>query len=1220
MVKISNEISLEQIDTNKLAVEIIKCASESRNEEELKMAVEKLIDPIIKEWGIKASYEHKTRHEISGIRKDALYGHVIIEYKKPGELDSKSNFIKFKEKLKEYITKEAVDPKYFGRWFGIIIDGYKISFVRFRKNEWEEQEEPLPVNAQTILRLLESIRGLRRKPVDAEFLLLDFGPKSEISKKVILTFYNSLDGNVKPRTNMLFNDWKRVFSQVCSYSPDKLAGLVEYYGLSGKVDVEKLLYAIHTYYTILMKLLTSEIVTLFADSLLGSYLKRVEEAYYRSHKEMLEELKDLEEGGIFVTVGIRNFLEADYFAWYLDEWNEKIAEAIFEIVKKLLDYEPATVELNPERVKDLFKRLYQNLVPRDIRHRLGEYFTPDWLAELVLNEVGYDGNPDKRVLDPACGSGTFLVLVIKRIKEYADEHFLDKRELIQKIINNVKGIDLNPLAVLASKANYLIALSDLLRYRPREGIEIPIYLADSISIERGQKWKTLDSEGEQEFRLYTTEGEFWIPSEVIEKGILKEILLYIDTGIKLDQSENEFLNFLDKALKKLNVSLTKVSIGRLKRLYKKIYDLEYRYHKNRIWTQLLKNSFAPLLIGKFDYVIGNPPWINWENLPEFYRNSTKELWDNYGLLEKTKGMGLGKVRRDIATLFVARCFSQYVKDNGILSFLIPFNVLKTQGGAGFRKYLVNNTEVVKVHELSELYPFEGATNRTGLIVIKHGNTKFPIKCTFWVYHKTSGIPQEMELEEVKKTTKQFDIVLSSIETNKPEEPWMLITEKSFTVLKKVIGLSEYRAYAGTYPGINSIYWISNIQKQPKGVLIENVATTGKVHVKKEVAVVEEDLIYPLVRGRDVSKWFFKINNYIILPHDKNGKCYNESQFKVNFPDAYKYFLKFKEKLKGRSVYKLLGRNDPFYAIYDIGDYTFSKNKVAWKDISGKISAVGEFGGAVVLQEFDDKLIGKKTIIPAITLMFIPCKSSEEAHYLSSILNSIINRLIVSGYSVLHVSTHIVKYFRLKKFNPKDELHLKLSELSKKAHELAKKYYEQNDLVAQAELKKVEEEIDKTVAKLYGITDEELEEIKKTLKILKEGEVEEEESEEEEIILPKAKDIDVKVEPLFIEENETNKLSCIISNNSDKPLSNVKTNVYLGSESLVSESIKKIDEKSFQTINFNSPKLKPGEYELRIVLDIGGNKIEEKRKLFVGSEKKAKKVKSTLDEEIERALK
>ncbi|MCW3129821.1 MAG: N-6 DNA methylase [Methanophagales archaeon] len=129
-------------------------------------------------------------------------------------------------------------------------------------------------------------------------------------------------------------------------------------------------------------------------------------------------------------------------------------------------------------MQDLFKRLYQNLVPKRVRHDLGEYFTPDWIAELVLKEAGYDGDIERRVLDPACGSGTFLVLAIKEAKSYAEEHFItDKRELLWKIVHNIVSIDLNPLAVLASRANYVIALGDLIRYIPKEGVEIPVYLA-----------------------------------------------------------------------------------------------------------------------------------------------------------------------------------------------------------------------------------------------------------------------------------------------------------------------------------------------------------------------------------------------------------------------------------------------------------------------------------------------------------------------------------------------------------------------------------------------------------------------------------------------------------------------------------------------------------------------------------------------------------------------
>ncbi|MFQ6119212.1 MAG: hypothetical protein ACE5KE_04900, partial [Methanosarcinales archaeon] len=91
---------------------------------------------------------------------------------------------------------------------------------------------------------------------------------------------------------------------------------------------------------------------------------------------------------------------------------------------------------------------------------------------------------------------------------------------------------------------------------------------------------------------------------------------------------------------------------------------------------------------------------------------------------------------------------------------------------------------------------------------------------------------------------------------------------------------------------------------------------------------------------------------------------------------------------------------------------------------------------------------------------------------------------------VHVTNDVPRYVYIPQFNPQNKPHIKLSNLSKKAHELAKKYYEQDDSIAQYELKKVEEEIDRIVAELYGITDEELDEIRKTLRILKEGKVEE----------------------------------------------------------------------------------------------------------------------------------
>ena len=148
----------------------------------------------------------------------------------------------------------------------------------------------------------------------------------------------------------------------------------------------------------------------------------------------------------------------------------------------------------------------------------------------------------------------------------------------------------------------------------------------------------------------------------------------------------------------------------------------------------------------------------------------------------------------------------------------------------------------------------------------------------------------------------------------------------------------------------------------------------------------------------------------------------------------------------------------------------------WKDISGKISARGEFGGAAVITPMNDIFCGKKTIIPDGTLMFIPVQSKDEAHYLAAILNSMVVRFVAKAYSVLHVRGHIVNYVGIRNFDPSNDVHKRLVELSKKAHEFA-------SVNSVAQLASIEEKIDETVAKIYSLDQKELRQIEKSHSIL-----------------------------------------------------------------------------------------------------------------------------------------
>src|SRR5205823_1422322 len=143
--------------------------------------------------------------------------------------------------------------------------------------------------------------------------------------------------------------------------------------------------------------------------------------------------------------------------------------------------EPASAILLPEAKQDLLKQFYTSLVEEQIRHDLGEYYTPDWLAQHLLNEAGYKGNVEVKVLDPSCGSGTFLVEAITRLRQACVSQQMAPLDTLNTILTNVKGLDLNPLAVISARANYILSIYDLV-FDLGHDIELPVYLADSINV------------------------------------------------------------------------------------------------------------------------------------------------------------------------------------------------------------------------------------------------------------------------------------------------------------------------------------------------------------------------------------------------------------------------------------------------------------------------------------------------------------------------------------------------------------------------------------------------------------------------------------------------------------------------------------------------------------------------------------------------------------------
>lgn len=131
---------------------------------------------------------------------------------------------------------------------------------------------------------------------------------------------------------------------------------------------------------------------------------------------------------------------------------------------------------------DLFRETYNRIFPRTVRHALGEYYTPPWLADRILNSVSYCQTGFESLLDPCCGSGVFLLQGLKRILRRASHQGVPVTAPL--ITQNLFGRDVNPVSVFACKANLRInvyRLTGIVLPDQLENVQCADFLKDDIS-------------------------------------------------------------------------------------------------------------------------------------------------------------------------------------------------------------------------------------------------------------------------------------------------------------------------------------------------------------------------------------------------------------------------------------------------------------------------------------------------------------------------------------------------------------------------------------------------------------------------------------------------------------------------------------------------------------------------------------------------------------------
>ena len=1039
------------------AKEINRAARSADNEEELRIDMESAIRKLAADLDMDVDPENE-RTVLSG-RPDAVYGDLIIEYKNPNRSDNwveeafsgrnedDSGIIDYMYDIaQERAHNEEEQEAILDKMVGVGTNGHKIFFCRYRPQERVEAissgqtplfglsrqdvEEGVKIidvydiqdGARTFLTFL---RSLSRRPLTSEKLAEVYGPDGEIAQEAVQELYQELTDSIgeHPRVSTLYNEWERVFGivygeEMGQISDDRqLFGNI--YGLE-EPEVRPLLFSVHTYYALLMKMLSTELLSTIRET-------PIEEAglYEPNDEELKRKLSEMEDGKQYELAGLEDFFEEGFFGWYLDVWNPGIAEQIRGMAEELTGFEPATPTIKQEVVRDILKDLYQELVPRVIRHDLGEYLTPDWLAEVTIEETGFEG--DGRMLDPGCGSGTFLVEAIDKIKSNSDN---EGEDLLEEIINKVAGFDLNPISVISSRTNYLLSIGELAFYS--SSVRIPVYQCDSVLTP--SKYVDVRSIGNgsngEGYKISTREGEFSVPAFEKQERI-EDLLSLVNDYVGMDASTDEFLSVAEDELDVGENWRPMVS-----ELYNDIHQLE-KEGRDGVWTQLLRNRLAPEFIDEFDYIVGNPPWVNWESLSEEYRETTKDLWEDYGLftLSGTEAR-LGGGKKDITMLFTYVAMDQYLKDEGRLGFLITQSVFKSQkAGEGFRRFRLGDKEhlkVVRVSDMVDLQPFD-ASNRTSLLVLDKGEeTEYPIPYTVWEKEKSGAISEDYTLPEVLDRVSKVEQEAAPIQPDNPTSPWLTSEKGTIETLRKAVGESEYEAHEGVNTGgANGVYWVDVLSRESDGTLrIQNRPDMGRKDIEQHKGVVESDLIYPLYRGRDVGRFSTEYERYVILAQEPETRAgIPVDEMRIEHPKTYQFLSNFEKPLRERALFKRYydTEEDPFYSMYNVGPYTVSPYLVVWRYVSKTFKSA-------VLNPVEDEYLDEKNVIADHRLMLVGLENENEAHFVCSLLNSVFSRTIVERYTVdTQISTHVLENVKVPKYDAENPVHQELADLSKKAH-------------------------------------------------------------------------------------------------------------------------------------------------------------------------------------------
>ena len=769
---------------------------------------------------------------------------------------------------------------------------------------------------------------------------------------------------------------------------------------------------------------------------------------------------------------VKNFVEEDFFRWIKDdEILSQIGPALKSLQRKLqwLDFRAA-------RKMSLLSGIYAEIMPPEQKAEYGEVFTPSWLTDMIISSIEGVEKENVRFLDPACGTGNFLRSTISRKIEYLSGKY-PKPKVLEIVLGQICGLDINPISVVIAKTTVMLALSELLK-DSEYPVELPIYLCDSLflpkmSVTSTSKTTTiiLDSE------------EIKLPIRILAAGTaLFDNLIQVVGSLAKDVSQETVSEITGKEALKSRVreKLIEQKFADQEQRetitgLEKIFDvLLYRINKkrNNVWIFVLKNTYRPsMLLGKFDLIASNPPWLAMSSFPSAkYKEELESLIKDYELTPE----GASKHHIEISTIFAIYCANAYLKREGQFAYVLPRVIMNGFQHEPLRRSRFLNKAPLSISCFWDLMDVAPLFKRPACVVL---GSKEP---------KAKGFPQVMPCL-------RFEGNPSSLRCDESKLTLTTLGDKSSYSYSKKVQLKEYEKYKNDFkqgadimPRRAVIVDILNridspvLSIQTSRVETENrqnkapfdqITLRGNIERQYVFNTMKSNAILPFVAGKAV---------YAALPVETDENTYRILEIgrfvKAGHDYAKSWFQRVNKILTG-----LCGK--------ELGSWLARRNKLIDQSPEPwKFYVLYGAGGTNITSTAIDTGTLEFPFVNDQTLYAWKAPSEDEAWFVVGMLNSdLINNAIkskqpVGAFGEQHV--HQLPLSLIPDFDSKEPQHVKLAIEGKRIHEVAERIVQEDPTLLDSskslasrrkrfaiKIKPELEKLDFLVESILGISDE-----------------------------------------------------------------------------------------------------------------------------------------------------